>query len=147
MVPLYQFVRTILANFLRIRSLDFHMKSWVGECKILMELNFLMKIFALWASGLGLYIAYKRLIDTEWQSLLSCKFLFPMQHCEKKIAFEIFWCYFEALQKILFCITTALSMQEYGFSLTRTLPYKDRIHNSVHMRENTGQLKPVFLHT
>ena len=53
------------SKFLRIRSLDFHMKSWVGECKILMELNFLMKIFALWASGLGLYIAYKRLIDTE----------------------------------------------------------------------------------
>ena len=37
-------------------------------------------------------------------------------------------------------------MQEYGFPLTRILPYKDRIYDSVLIRENTGQWKPVFLH-
>ena len=36
-------------------------------------------------------------------------------------------------------------MQEYVFALTRTLPCKDRIYDSVLIRENTGQRKPVFL--
>ena len=35
-------------------------------------------------------------------------------------------------------------MQEYGFSLTRTLPYKENIVDFVLIRENTGQWKPVF---
>ena len=35
-------------------------------------------------------------------------------------------------------------MREYGFSLTRILPYKNRIVGSVLIRENTGQWKPVF---
>ena len=37
-------------------------------------------------------------------------------------------------------------MQEYGFSLTRVLPYKYRIVDSVLIRENTGRWKPVFSH-
>ena len=37
-------------------------------------------------------------------------------------------------------------MQEYGFSLTRILPYRDRIYNSILILENTGQWKPVFSH-
>ena len=32
-------------------------------------------------------------------------------------------------------------MREYGFSLTRILPYKNRIVDSVLIRENTGQCK------
>ena len=30
-------------------------------------------------------------------------------------------------------------MREYGFSLTRILPYKDKIYDSVLIRENIGQ--------
>ena len=37
-------------------------------------------------------------------------------------------------------------MREYEFSLTRIHPYKDRIWDSVLIRENTGQWKPVFSH-
>ena len=37
-------------------------------------------------------------------------------------------------------------MQEYGFSLTRILPYKDRIVNFVLIQDNAGQWKAVFLH-
>ena len=37
-------------------------------------------------------------------------------------------------------------MQEYGFSLTRILPYRDKIYDFVLMWENTGQWKPVFSH-
>ena len=37
-------------------------------------------------------------------------------------------------------------MQKYRFSLTRILPYEDRIYNSVLMRKNTGQWNPVFSH-
>ena len=37
-------------------------------------------------------------------------------------------------------------MREYEFSLIRILPYKDRIVNSVLIRENTGQWKPAFSH-
>ena len=37
-------------------------------------------------------------------------------------------------------------MREYGFSLTRILPYKDKIYDSVLVRENTGQWKAVFSH-
>ena len=37
-------------------------------------------------------------------------------------------------------------MQGYGFSMTRILPYKDKIYNFVLTRENTGQWKPVFSH-
>ena len=34
---------------------------------------------------------------------------------------------------------TAKNMREYGFSLTRILPYKDRNYDSVLIRENKGQ--------
>ena len=37
-------------------------------------------------------------------------------------------------------------MREYGFSLTYVLPYKNRIYESVLIRENTGLWKPVFSH-
>ena len=37
-------------------------------------------------------------------------------------------------------------MQEYGFHLTRILSCKNRILDSVLMRENTGQWKPVYPH-
>ena len=37
-------------------------------------------------------------------------------------------------------------MREYGFSLTSILSYEDRIVDSVLIRENTGQRKPVFSH-
>ena len=37
-------------------------------------------------------------------------------------------------------------MQEYGFSLTRTLPYKARNVYSLLIPDNTGQWKPVFSH-
>ena len=37
-------------------------------------------------------------------------------------------------------------MREYDLSLTRILPYKDRIHDSVFMQENTGQWETVFSH-
>ena len=36
-------------------------------------------------------------------------------------------------------------MGEYGFSLTRILPYKDKIVDSVFIRKNMGQWKLVFL--
>ena len=36
-------------------------------------------------------------------------------------------------------------MPEYGFSLTRIFPYKDRIYYA--LRENTGQRKPVCWYT
>ena len=35
-------------------------------------------------------------------------------------------------------------MREYGFSLTRILPYKDKIVDFVLIRENSGQWKPLF---
>ena len=35
-------------------------------------------------------------------------------------------------------------MREYGFSLSRILPHKDKIVDSVLIRENTAQRKPVF---
>ena len=38
-------------------------------------------------------------------------------------------------------------MREYGFSLTRILPYKDKIVDFVLIRENKGQWKPVFSYT
>ena len=37
-------------------------------------------------------------------------------------------------------------MQECRFSLTRILPHKHRIVDSVLIRENAGQLKPIFSH-
>ena len=37
-------------------------------------------------------------------------------------------------------------MREYEFSLTRFLPYKDKIYDFLLIRENTGQWKPVFSH-
>ena len=37
-------------------------------------------------------------------------------------------------------------MREYGFLLTLIFPYKERIIDSVLVRENTGQWRPVFLH-
>ena len=37
-------------------------------------------------------------------------------------------------------------MRECGFSLTRILPYKDRMVDSILIRENAGQYKPVFSH-
>ena len=37
-------------------------------------------------------------------------------------------------------------MREYGFSLTHTFPYKDRICDSFLILENTGQSKPVLSH-
>ena len=47
------------------------------------------------------------------------------------------------LEKIMenenFFYCTVQNMQEYGFSLTRILPYKDRmVDDSVLIRENTG---------
>ena len=35
-------------------------------------------------------------------------------------------------------------LREYGFSLTRILPYKDGIYDSVFIQKNLGRLKPVF---
>ena len=37
-------------------------------------------------------------------------------------------------------------MREYGFSVTRILPYKDKIYDFIYIRENTGHWKPVFSH-
>ena len=37
-------------------------------------------------------------------------------------------------------------MREYGFSLTRFLPHEDQIYDSVLLRKNTAQSKPVFSH-
>ena len=37
-------------------------------------------------------------------------------------------------------------MQEYGFSVARILPNKDKIVDCVVIRENTGHWKPVFSH-
>ena len=37
-------------------------------------------------------------------------------------------------------------MPGYGFSLTRILSYKGRIVDSILIRENAGQCKPVFWH-
>ena len=37
-------------------------------------------------------------------------------------------------------------MPEYGFSMTCIIPYKDRIFDSVLIREYTGQRKPVLWH-
>ena len=38
------------------------------------------------------------------------------------------------------------NMNEYGFSPTRMLPYKDRIHNFARIRENKGQRKTILSH-
>ena len=35
-------------------------------------------------------------------------------------------------------------MPKHGFPLTRLFPYKDRIYDSVLIRRNLGQRKPVF---
>ena len=35
-------------------------------------------------------------------------------------------------------------MPKHGFPLTRLFPYKDRIYDSVFIRKNLGQRKPVF---
>ena len=37
-------------------------------------------------------------------------------------------------------------MREYGFSLSRILPYKDRNYDSFLIRKNMGQWKPLFSH-
>ena len=39
-----------------------------------------------------------------------------------------------------------LHVPEYGFSLTCIFPYKDRIYNSVLIREWTSQTKPLLWH-
>ena len=39
-----------------------------------------------------------------------------------------------------------LHMQEYTFSLTRILPYKDKIYDSILIRDITVQPKLVFSH-
>ena len=39
---------------------------------------------------------------------------------------------------------TAQNMQECGFLLIRIFPYKNRIYDSVLIRENTSQGKPIF---
>ena len=41
---------------------------------------------------------------------------------------------------------TTKNTREYGFSLTRILPYKDKIIDFVLILENTGQWKAVFPH-
>ena len=38
-------------------------------------------------------------------------------------------------------------MPKYRFSLTHIFPYKDRIVDSVHIQEGTGQRKLTFSHT
>ena len=40
--------------------------------------------------------------------------------------------------------TLRKNMSEYGFSLTRIFSYKDRVVDTVLIRENTGQRKPIF---
>ena len=40
---------------------------------------------------------------------------------------------------------TMQDMQEYGFSLTRIFPYKDRIIDSILIRENAVRQKTRFL--
>ena len=37
-------------------------------------------------------------------------------------------------------------MSEYGFSLTRLFPNKNKIYDSILIRENTDQIKPVLSH-
>ena len=37
-------------------------------------------------------------------------------------------------------------MREYGFSLTRILPYKDKAYDFVLIQENRGKWKPLFSH-
>ena len=37
-------------------------------------------------------------------------------------------------------------MPEHRFSLMRIFPYNDRIYDSVHTRENTGQRKSLIRH-
>ena len=37
-------------------------------------------------------------------------------------------------------------MQEYEFSMTRSLTYKDILADFVHIRENVGQWKTLFSH-
>ena len=37
-------------------------------------------------------------------------------------------------------------MREYGFSMTRILPYNDIIYDSVLTWKNTAQWKPAFSH-
>ena len=42
-------------------------------------------------------------------------------------------------------INFAWNKSQYGFSLIRNFPYKDRILDSV-LEENSGQRKPMFWH-
>ena len=54
------------------------------------------------------------------------------------------WITFLMPYRMVYNICTAENMREYRFLLTRILPYKFRIIDSVLIRENTSQLKPVF---
>ena len=38
------------------------------------------------------------------------------------------------------------NIPEYEFSLTHFFPYKDKIYQSVFIRENTSQREPAFWH-
>ena len=54
---------------------------------------------------------------------------------------------YEILKRNLLSTTkheTPWNIREYEFSLTRILPYKDRVVESVKIRENTGQWKAVL---
>ena len=57
------------------------------------------------------------------------------QQVLKKYANNI-WFYWHIY---LILITSVQIMREFGFSLTRILPYKDRIVDSAYIRENIGQ--------
>ena len=48
---------------------------------------------------------------------------------------------------LFFVLSTAWNTQEYRFSLTRILPYKGIIADSVLIQETMGKWKPVFSHS
>ena len=55
-------------------------------------------------------------------------------------------CHSFSIQRVrMMLINFAWNKSQYGFSLIRNFPYKDRILDSV-LKENSGQRKPMFWH-
>ena len=78
-------------------------------------------------------------IQPNWKPVLT---LFDVEQSKKQLMFSRkSECQNSFKQFAYHCVKYA----KHGFSLTRIFPYEDRIYDSVIIRENMGQRKPVFL--
>ena len=119
--------------------------------------NFFFSI--LWSDG------YIRSLSTQLMVILVNYFIFqkelPSSFHRKLICWKILQCYLKLAllpfdnslrQHVPCCKFHCIKwfLREYGFSLTRILPYRDRIVDSVLVRENTGSMnthiRPYFMH-